>query len=125
MADNNSESTNVDNNSDSTHVAEPSSQDFADTGFRPMRSNQQDRRISGEELLNLPHRTLSANADLEEYTSETAQGHRLKEVKSNHTGKIERYELVTWKIDDPENPKNWSKAYKWVSRPSNSKLLNP
>ncbi|KAK8178456.1 major facilitator superfamily domain-containing protein [Phyllosticta citribraziliensis] len=113
MADNNSESTNVDTNSDSTHVAAPSAQDFAETGFRPMQSNQQERRISGEELLNLPHRTLSANADLAEYTSETAQGQILKEVKSHHTGKTERYELVTWKIDDPENPKNWSKAYKW------------
>lgn len=29
------------------------------------------------------------------------------------TGKEEEHELVTFKIDDPENPKNWSKAFKW------------
>ena len=23
------------------------------------------------------------------------------------------YKLVTFTIDDPDNPKNWSKAYKW------------
>jgi len=26
---------------------------------------------------------------------------------------MERYEVVTWTINDPENPKNWSKAFKW------------
>ncbi|KAI1623469.1 MFS transporter, partial [Exophiala viscosa] len=27
--------------------------------------------------------------------------------------KFEEHELVTFKINDPENPKNWSKPYKW------------
>lgn len=66
-----------------------------------------------EELVNLPSRTLGPQASLQEYTEETVSGHILKEVRSNKSGKIERWELVTWKIDDPENPKNWSKAYKW------------
>lgn len=66
-----------------------------------------------EDLVNLPSRTLSNEAYLEEYTQETIDGQILQEVKSNATGVIERYELVTWKIGDPENPKNFSKAYKW------------
>ncbi|KAF2711667.1 multidrug resistant protein [Pleomassaria siparia CBS 279.74] len=66
-----------------------------------------------DDVVNLPYRTLSQNANLEEYTQETLDGQILREVKSAATGRIERYELVTWKIDDPENPKNWSKAYKW------------
>lgn len=66
-----------------------------------------------EELVNLPSRTLGPQASLQEYTEETERGQILKEVVSHKSGKIERWELVTWKIDDPENPKNWSKAYKW------------
>jgi len=69
--------------------------------------------VDGEDLINLPSRTLSNNAQLNEYTQETINGQILKEVQSNRTGRTERYELVTWKINDPENPKNWSKAYKW------------
>jgi hypothetical protein len=74
---------------------------------------QRARYLEGADLINLPSRTLGNDADLEEYTEETTSGQILKEVKSNKTGDIERYELVTWKINDPENPKNWSKAYKW------------
>ncbi|KAF2101880.1 putative MFS multidrug transporter [Rhizodiscina lignyota] len=69
--------------------------------------------IDGADLLNLPSRTLSNGARLDEYTEETVSGQILKRAKSNKSGKIEDYELVTWKIDDPENPKNWSKPYKW------------
>jgi hypothetical protein len=66
-----------------------------------------------QDLVNLPSRTLGPEASLQEYTEETVSGQILKEVLSRKSGKIERWELVTWKIDDPENPKNWSKAYKW------------
>lgn len=66
----------------------------------------------GADVVNLPIRTLSNDANLEEYTQETIDG-QISRVHTNRTGKIERYELVTWKVDDPENPKNWSKAYKW------------
>jgi MFS family permease len=48
---------------------------------------------------------------MQEYTEETHTG--LHEVQSNRTGKLERWELVTFRDGDPENPKNWSKAYKW------------
>lgn len=62
--------------------------------------------------IDLPLRELSENADLEEYTRETTEGEIAKQVTSA-AGKTEDYKLVTFKIDDPENPKNWSKAYKW------------
>ncbi|KAA8626770.1 multidrug resistant protein [Pyrenophora tritici-repentis] len=65
-----------------------------------------------EDIVNLPLRTLSNDAALEEYTQETLSGHMLREVRSR-AGKVEKYDLVTFTIDDKENPKNWSKAYKW------------
>ncbi|KAF1848454.1 multidrug resistant protein [Cucurbitaria berberidis CBS 394.84] len=65
-----------------------------------------------EDVVNLPLRTLSNDANLDEYTQETIDGQMLREVRSA-VGTIERYELVTFKIDDPENPKNWSKLRKW------------
>ncbi|KAK3073912.1 Synaptic vesicle transporter SVOP [Teratosphaeriaceae sp. CCFEE 6253] len=46
-----------------------------------------------------------------EYLSETVSG--LKPVKSNKGGREEEYELVTFRENDVENPKNWSKKYKW------------
>ncbi|KAF2083785.1 MFS multidrug transporter-like protein [Saccharata proteae CBS 121410] len=100
--------------SETTHVdASADSQDVTDTGFSPIKTDASPHQLNSEDLVNLPSRTLSNDANLEEYTQETAQGQILKEVRSNATGRTERYELVTWKIDDPENPKNWSKAYKW------------
>lgn len=66
-----------------------------------------------EDVVNLPLRTLSNDANLDEYTQETVDGRMLREVRTNATGPLERYELVTFTIDDLENPKNWSKARKW------------
>jgi hypothetical protein len=63
--------------------------------------------------LNLPYRTLTSEANMRAYTTETPSGNILREVQSNKTGQIERYELVTFTLGDPDNPKNWSKAYKW------------
>lgn len=63
--------------------------------------------------LELPYRTLTENADMSEFTRETESGFVLHEVQSNKTGKIERYELVTFTPGDKENPKNWSKLFKW------------
>ncbi|KAL1963943.1 hypothetical protein VTN77DRAFT_7618 [Rasamsonia byssochlamydoides] len=63
--------------------------------------------------LDLPLRQVNENANLEEYTTETRTGNIVKPVRSNVTGKLEDWKLVTFKIDDPENPKNWSKAMKW------------
>lgn len=63
--------------------------------------------------LNLPYRSLTSEANMRAYTTETPSGNILREVQSNKTGRTERYELVTFTVGDPENPKNWSKAYKW------------
>lgn len=62
--------------------------------------------------IDLPLRELNDDANLEEYTRETTEGEIVKQVTST-AGKTEEYKLVTFKIDDPENPKNWSKAFKW------------
>ncbi|KAF2227843.1 major facilitator superfamily domain-containing protein [Elsinoe ampelina] len=104
-----------DSDSDSLH-SDAIDDQVAATGLAPVNGptlTQSSTRPTGEDLVNLPFRTLSHGAQLEEYTEETTTGQILKEVQSRHTGKLERYELVTWKINDPENPKNWSKAYKW------------
>ncbi|KAJ3531966.1 hypothetical protein NM208_g8643 [Fusarium decemcellulare] len=53
--------------------------------------------------IDLPYRTLSAQANLDEYRVESGQ----------KDGGERRYKLVTFTPGDPENPKNWSKAYKW------------
>lgn len=62
---------------------------------------------------NLPFGTVNEDADIEEFVSETRTGNILRTVKSHVTGELENYKLVTFQIDDPENPKNWSKARKW------------
>jgi multidrug resistance protein len=56
---------------------------------------------------------LGEEANMAEYTDETAAGIIPKRTVSRVDGKVQDHELVTFKIDDPENPKNWSKPYKW------------
>jgi multidrug resistance protein len=56
---------------------------------------------------------LNDDADMLEYLEETATGVIPKRTVSRVSGKYEDYELVTFTVNDPENPKNWSKAYKW------------
>ncbi|TGJ79055.1 hypothetical protein E0Z10_g9718 [Xylaria hypoxylon] len=60
--------------------------------------------------INLPNRTLSNRANLAEYTIETLDGQIEGPVEPDGQ---HRYRLVTFHPNDPENPKNWSKAYKW------------
>ncbi|KAI1645582.1 MFS general substrate transporter [Daldinia loculata] len=60
--------------------------------------------------VNLPYRTLSGDANLSEYTTETPSGQIPGPVEPDGE---HRYKLVTFVPNDPENPKNWSKAYKW------------
>ena len=67
--------------------------------------------VDNTDMVYLPYRTLTENADMGEYLHETATG--LHSVQSRRSGRVERYELVTFKENDPENPKNWSKGYKW------------
>lgn len=70
-----------------------------------------------EDVINLPLRTLSNDANLDEYTTETVSGHLPRTVthtsqSGQHTAEKE-YELVTFTLEDRHNPKNWSKARKW------------
>ncbi|KAI0849055.1 MFS general substrate transporter [Daldinia vernicosa] len=60
--------------------------------------------------INLPYRTLSGDANLSEYTTEVPSGQIPGPVEPDGE---HRYKLVTFVPNDPENPKNWSKAYKW------------
>jgi hypothetical protein len=59
--------------------------------------------------INLPYRTFTIDANLEEYTTEQPTG--------TISGGVDEagvpYELVTFLPNDPDNPKNWSKLYKW------------
>jgi len=54
---------------------------------------------------------MTNEANLEEYTKETASGEMDAGVRTPD-GKGD-YKLVTFLPNDPANPKNWSKAYKW------------
>lgn len=65
------------------------------------------------EVLDLPYGTLNDTADMREYTEETTEGIIPKRTISRLTGQEEEYELVTFKENDPENPKNWSTIFKW------------
>lgn len=60
--------------------------------------------------INLPYRTLSPNANLAEYVVAAPEGEIPGPPKPDGE---KQYKLVTFTPDDPENPKNWSKAYKW------------
>lgn len=61
--------------------------------------------------MDLPYDILSDEADMAEYTEETVTGVIPKRSISRTSGKFEDHELVTFTINDPENPKNWSKGY--------------
>lgn len=77
-------------------------------------NNHVSRALTTEtDPLDLPYRQVTENANMEEYTTETTTGEIIKPVRSAATGKMEDWKLVTFSVDDPENPKNWSKAFKW------------
>lgn len=63
--------------------------------------------------VNLPYRTLSANANLEEYLVETNHGRIPGPPAAAGDGPASNYKLVTFNPGDKQNPKNWSRAYKW------------
>ncbi|KAF7553570.1 hypothetical protein G7046_g7070 [Stylonectria norvegica] len=70
--------------------------------------------------IDLPYRTLSANANLNEYRVEVPSGEIPGPIeppavarKSGVDDGTRRYKLVVFTPNDPGNPKNWSKAYKW------------
>jgi hypothetical protein len=62
--------------------------------------------------INLPYRTLRDGANTSEYTTENEKGTITPPDNGTPDGKS-NYELVTFFVNDPENPRNWSKLYKW------------
>ena len=82
------------------------------------RIHRSESRISQKESrdpnldVNLPYRTLSPEANLDEYTAEEPKGEIDGKLEPDGT---QHYKLVTFTPNDPDNPKNWSKAYKWYS----------
>lgn len=60
--------------------------------------------------VNLPYRTLTSQANLNEYNVEKPKGEMDGGLEADGQ---HRYKLVTFTPNDPENPKNWSKVYKW------------
>lgn len=81
------------------------------TGTRDSRLSHKETRRDPNLDPNLPYQTLSANANLDEYLVEKPSG-EIEGPPIDPEGK-RHYQLVTFKPNDPENPKNWSKAYKW------------
>jgi hypothetical protein len=70
--------------------------------------------------INLPYRTLSRDANFDEYRVATRTGTIQGPLEppsvaqaSGSKGGEKHYKLVTFTENDPENPKNWSKLYKW------------
>ncbi|OHE98457.1 major facilitator superfamily transporter [Colletotrichum orchidophilum] len=78
--------------------------------LRPVKTKEE---IDPELDVNLPYRTLSPNANLDEYRVETRNGEIPAGVGDGTAAGRGDYKLVTFLPNDPENPKNWSKAYKW------------
>ncbi|PWY80420.1 MFS multidrug transporter [Aspergillus sclerotioniger CBS 115572] len=63
--------------------------------------------------LDLLHHQATDSVSMEECTRETNTGEIIKPIQSFITGKTEDWKLVTFRIDDTEDPKNWSKPFKW------------
>lgn len=65
--------------------------------------------------LSLPYRTLTEDANLAEYTTENPTGTIPGPPLSSTATEPDdpRYKLVTFQPDDPDNPRNWSRLYRW------------
>ncbi|KAK1477611.1 major facilitator superfamily transporter [Colletotrichum tamarilloi] len=87
---------------------------IASNVLHPVKTKEE---IDPELDVNLPYRTLSPNANLDEYRVETHNGEIpaggvAADGSAAPAGRGD-YKLVTFVPNDPQNPKNWSKAYKW------------
>ena len=79
------------------------------------RTSHSHAHMEASDFVNLPYRTFSSQAAIEEeYIDEHPGGQVLKEIQSHRTGRIERFEFVTWTTNDPENPKNMNYVRKWI-----------
>ncbi|KIX96362.1 uncharacterized protein Z520_08140 [Fonsecaea multimorphosa CBS 102226] len=104
----------TDASSSREHGVEKSDSRLTRASTRRTLENYQTRPTQdASDVLDLPYDILSDEADMNEYLEETVTGVIPKKTISRVSGKLEEHELVTFKIGDPENPKNWSKPYKW------------
>ena len=98
------------------------SEDYYESVVKPLprsdnaslrRTLTQDASVpEASDYVNLPYRTITEDANMDEYVQETMSGHIARTV-TNVKGNTNEYQLVTFTLQDPENPKNWSKKYKW------------
>ncbi|KLU82558.1 hypothetical protein MAPG_01630 [Magnaporthiopsis poae ATCC 64411] len=79
------------------------------------RSNALKERHADPQLdLSLPYRTLTADANFDEFTTENPAG-EIAGPAERRAPDGRPYRLVTFVPGDAENPKNWSRAYKWYA----------
>ncbi|CAK7239449.1 MAG: Synaptic vesicle transporter SVOP [Sporothrix thermara] len=97
-------------------------------GLRASKEQHRDPQLD----ITLPYRTLSAEANLEEFQAEVPGGEipgpieppeiaaiasRISRQNTNGAPQVpdseRRYRLVAFEPNDPANPKNWSKLMKW------------
>lgn len=64
--------------------------------------------------MNLPYRTLTADANFDEFTTENPAG-EIPGPAERRAPDGRPYRLVTFVSGDGENPKNWTRAYKWYA----------
>jgi hypothetical protein len=103
--------TQQDNNTPTINSPPPAPPSNASESPSLLSEKEERENVAAEDMPYLPYRTMTETASMSEYVQETATG--LRSVKSHRSGKLERFELVTFKENDVDNPKNWSKAYKW------------
>ena len=72
-------------------------------------------RTRTEVDMNLPYRLVTEGANLDEYETLVSPTGEVPgpTIYSHVSQKEVSYKLVVFKPDDPTNPKNWKKAYKW------------
>ncbi|TLS27649.1 hypothetical protein PpBr36_04643 [Pyricularia pennisetigena] len=81
----------------------------------PAANDHSSKRIDfdPQPVVTLPYRTLNSSANIDEFVTEAPSGEIEGPPENDGSGR--RYKLVTFLPDDPENPKNWSKAFKWYA----------
>ena len=62
---------------------------------------------------NHPFHIIKDEVSLKEFIREIPTERLVPTVLSDTLGRHEKHKLVSFMINDPENPKNWSHLYKW------------
>lgn len=78
------------------------------------RNAAKERHADPQLDVNLPYRTLTADANFDEFTTENPAG-EIPGPAERRAPDGRPYRLVTFVSGDGENPKNWTRAYKWYA----------